>query len=668
MEGFLSIKGSFFGLETWTRRWVVMKGGVMYICRDTDRSQVGKLSVPLIDLLPSATNSDQFSFYSGMRLFKVKAESPQEKLRWENAIAAIKESSEPKACAPQIVSTEEIGHSGIDELVQKVALIITHRHAFEINRSLTELSSTKRSMRRTIDDVAKCIPAEKMTKIEANFAQFDKSFEDANKALLSEQTMIKTVHEALSQICRNPKALDISNANNVSVEQATPEALDAEKVNVRKSFIKLPVVSVRDQPINPLDSVYFQSLSLQNFCESLSDKKVCELLTTNLAFKKYPLSMFQPSVRTDLPALRDPNVKLNVVKLIKDNLGKDLSKISMPVYINEPISGLQKTLDFVEYTEILKTAANCPDRFLRLAYVMASYFISFASGVKRVKKPFNPLLGETYEIIGPGYRAVSEQITHHPPITAYHIESPEYVVNGNLLVSVSFGLFNSKILLKGPHEIFLKTTKETFVLTRPSGSLHNVFQGQIYTWFNSDMIITNTSNGDRATVTFLKKTSVEGNDHLVKGTVTDSAGNIQLRLSGSWDKSLIATTNSGQTILLGEASSLPPMADKQYSFTSFVRNMNNLTPKIAASLPRTDSRFRPDLRAYENGDIDLADIEKKRIEENQRARRKANSSQWQPVWFKCEEKGDMICSQFKGEYWKCKESGKWPADLLNLFN
>ncbi len=38
----------------------------------------------------------------------------------------------------------------------------------------------------------------------------------------------------------------------------------------------------------------------------------------------------------------------------------------------------------------------------------------------------------------------------------------------------------------------------------------------------------------------------------------------------------------------------------------------------------TDCRFRPDLRAYENGDLELAASEKHRLEELQRKRRKEN--------------------------------------------
>ena len=53
-------------------------------------------------------------------------------------------------------------------------------------------------------------------------------------------------------------------------------------------------------------------------------------------------------------------------------------------------------------------------------------------------------------------------------------------------------------------------------------------------------------------------------------------------------------------------------------------------------LAPTDSRFRPDLRAFENGDIDLGADEKQRLEEKQRAKRKdmeKNDETWVPLYF-----------------------------------
>lgn len=43
-------------------------------------------------------------------------------------------------------------------------------------------------------------------------------------------------------------------------------------------------------------------------------------------------------LREELPWLKDPNTKFSIWAIIKDSIGKDLSKISVPVYVNDPSS------------------------------------------------------------------------------------------------------------------------------------------------------------------------------------------------------------------------------------------------------------------------------------------------------------------------------------------
>ena len=53
----------------------------------------------------------------------------------------------------------------------------------------------------------------------------------------------------------------------------------------------------------------------------------------------------------------------------------------------------------------------------------------FVAGLQHVfqswRKPFNPLLGETYQASQPdGSTVQMEQISHHPPISAFQITGP----------------------------------------------------------------------------------------------------------------------------------------------------------------------------------------------------------------------------------------------------
>jgi oxysterol-binding protein 1 len=46
----------------------------------------------------------------------------------------------------------------------------------------------------------------------------------------------------------------------------------------------------------------------------------------------------EPLERDMLPWLKDPNVKISIWAILKDNIGKDISKISVPVFFNDPTS------------------------------------------------------------------------------------------------------------------------------------------------------------------------------------------------------------------------------------------------------------------------------------------------------------------------------------------
>ena len=71
----------------------------------------------------------------------------------------------------------------------------------------------------------------------------------------------------------------------------------------------------------------------------------------------------------------------------------------MPVYLNEPLSMLQKSSIYIEYKDIWKKASETEDPFLRCAYVLGGDFMKFGNVLNRFKKPFNPLKGETFEYI-----------------------------------------------------------------------------------------------------------------------------------------------------------------------------------------------------------------------------------------------------------------------------
>lgn len=115
-----------------------------------------------------------------------------------------------------------------------------------------------------------------------------------------------------------------------------------------------------------------------------------------------------PTERDVLPYFKDPKMKISLWTILKDSIGKDISKISVPVYFNDPSNILQRCASSIEYAEILEKAMNTKDPIKRLAYV-TGFQISYLTNVeKATTKPFNPLLGETYELVRPNYKFLAE--------------------------------------------------------------------------------------------------------------------------------------------------------------------------------------------------------------------------------------------------------------------
>lgn len=60
--------------------------------------------------------------------------------------------------------------------------------------------------------------------------------------------------------------------------------------------------------------------------------------------------------RKKLPDPLEKEKGVSLWSMIKDNVGKDLTRVCLPVYFNEPISSLQKCFEDLEYSHLLDQA------------------------------------------------------------------------------------------------------------------------------------------------------------------------------------------------------------------------------------------------------------------------------------------------------------------------
>lgn len=60
--------------------------------------------------------------------------------------------------------------------------------------------------------------------------------------------------------------------------------------------------------------------------------------------------------RGGLPEPKEKEKPVGLWSIIKDNIGKDLSGVCLPVYFNEPLSSLQKCFEDLEYSYLVDRA------------------------------------------------------------------------------------------------------------------------------------------------------------------------------------------------------------------------------------------------------------------------------------------------------------------------
>jgi hypothetical protein len=103
--------------------------------------------------------------------------------------------------------------------------------------------------------------------------------------------------------------------------------------------------------------------------------------------------------------------------------GQSLVGISLPVRIFEPRSLVERIADWFGYSPLyLQEASKIPNNPLERFKLVTSYAIASLNSSITTQKPFNPLLGETYQgFYENGTRIYIEHTSHHPPVSNYLI-------------------------------------------------------------------------------------------------------------------------------------------------------------------------------------------------------------------------------------------------------
>ncbi|KAG8378318.1 hypothetical protein BUALT_Bualt08G0124900 [Buddleja alternifolia] len=374
--------------------------------------------------------------------------------------------------------------------------------------------------------------------------------------------------------------------------------------------------------------------------------------------------------RKKLPDPVEKEKGVSLWSMIKDNIGKDLTKVCLPVYFNEPLSSLQKCCEDLEYSYLIDRAYEWGKKgnsLMRILNVAAFAVSGYASTDGRNCKPFNPLLGETYEADYPdkGLRFFSEKVSHHPMIVACHCEGTGWRFYGDSNLRSKF--WGRSIQLDPVGTLTIEFDDgEVFQWSKVTTSIYNLILGKLYCDHYGTMRIQGNGNYS-CQLKFKEQSIIDRNPHQVQGVVLDKSGKTAATLFGKWDESMhyvigdCSAKGKRQELeahLLWKRSK-PPTFPTRYNLTRFAMTLNELIPGLKEKLPPTDSRLRPDQRCLENGEYEMANAEKLRLEQRQRQARKMQERGWKPRWFAKDKGSDTY--RYVGGYWEARERGEWES-------
>ncbi|XP_039662892.1 oxysterol-binding protein-related protein 3 isoform X3 [Perca fluviatilis] len=450
-----------------------------------------------------------------------------------------------------------------------------------------------------------------------------------------------------------PLIHQVSNESRASITESLSEFFDAQEVLLSASSSENEV-SEDDSYISDISD----NISMDNFSNETETERpnsgsvLCQR-------------------RSCLPSPSPNNSTISLWNILRNNIGKDLSKVAMPVQLNEPLNTLQRLCEELEYSELLDKAANTQDPFERMVYVATFVVSGYASSYYRTGgKPFNPVLGETYECDRPdkGLRFVAEQVSHHPPISACHAESKNFIFWQDVRCKNKFWGKSMEIVPVGTTHVTLPGFGDHYEWNKVTSCIHNILSGQRWIEHYGEISIRNSSSDIcQCKITFVKAKYWNSSVNEVEGAITDNKGKVIHKLFGKWQEAVFCGDPPSATCIW-RANAMPVDLEQYYGFTKFAIELNELDPSLKLLLPPTDTRLRVDQRLLEEGNLEAAEEQKQRIEQLQRERRRVledNNATHQPKFFR-RSKDDTWVSN--NTYWELrKDPGFTQIDFPTLW-
>ncbi|KAL3665448.1 hypothetical protein V7S43_009483 [Phytophthora oleae] len=302
--------------------------------------------------------------------------------------------------------------------------------------------------------------------------------------------------------------------------------------------------------------------------------------------------------------------------------GKSAVSLSLPVRIFEPRTNLERVCDLMLYAPTFLNDAHAQnDALERFKYVVTFAVAGLHHSIGQLK-PFNPILGETFQsTLNDGTDVSCEHTSHHPPISNFQFTGEKYSIAGFVLWHASMSVKSNAMLNtnKGPVRVTFPDAEglpgTTIEYNLPYLQIGGLLWGDRTVDIMGNMVFEDKKNRLQCELR-LNPDAKSGMGGMFSSskTPTDSLRGVILDtsvsppreicdVSGSWLHDLVFGNKTYWSINKYQSGYMMPYPED----------------KILAS----DSRHREDLHYLAAGDLDESQEWKVKLEVLQRADRKA---------------------------------------------
>ena len=238
------------------------------------------------------------------------------------------------------------------------------------------------------------------------------------------------------------------------------------------------------------------------------------------------------------------SILLNIISQLKP--GCDLSRITLPTFILEKKSMLERITNQLQFPDLLLQAHSERDELQRFVKVVTWYLAGWHIAPKAVKKPLNPVLGEyftAYWDLPNKQQAfyLAEQTSHHPPESAYFYMIPEshIRVDGVCIPKSKFLGNSSAAMMAGLTVLTFLDIKdsrgnpEKYTLTQPNMYARGILFGKMRIELGDHMVIKGPSY--HIDIEFKTKGFISGTYDAIEGVLKDYNGKEYYEITGKWN-------------------------------------------------------------------------------------------------------------------------------------